>query len=77
MLGLFHTAQALAAIRGREYVIPDDVKYLVPFVLEHRIIPHIQTNLRGRTAGDILSEVLDSVPVPVEKEAGTESASEG
>ena len=68
MLGLFRTAQALAAIRGRSYVIPDDVKYLAPFVLEHRIIPHAQSYLRGHTAADILHEVLDSVPVPVEQE---------
>ena len=70
MLGLFRTAQALAAIRGRGYVIPDEVKYLAPFVLEHRIIPHARSHLRGHTAADVLREVLDSVPVPVEEEAG-------
>ena len=69
MLGLFRAAQALAAIRGRSYVIPDDVKYLAPFVLEHRIIPHAQSHLRGRTSSDILQEVLDSVPVPVEQDS--------
>ena len=68
MLGLFRTSQALAAIRGRSYVIPDDVKYLALFVLEHRIIPHAQSHLRGHTSADILREVLDSVPVPVEQE---------
>lgn len=73
MLGLFHTSQALAAIRGRSYVIPDDVKYMTPFVLEHRIIPQAQSHLRGLTAADILQELLNSVPVPVELEAGTES----
>ena len=72
MLGLFRTVQALAAIRGRSYVIPDDVKYLAPFVLEHRIIPHAQSHLRGHTAADILREVLDSVPVPVEQEVTVE-----
>jgi MoxR-like ATPase len=72
MLGLFRTVQALAAIRGRSYVIPDDVKYLAPFVLEHRIIPHAQSHLRGNTAADILREVLDSVPVPVEQEVAVD-----
>ena len=72
MLGLFRTAQALAAIRGRGYAIPDYVKYLAPFVLEHRIIPHAQSQLRGHTAADIVREVVDSVPVPVEEEAGAE-----
>jgi len=66
MLALFRTAQALAAIRGRPYVIPDDVKYLAPFVLEHRIIPHAQSSLRGLATADILRAVLDSVPAPVE-----------
>ena len=77
MLGLLRTAQALAAIRGRSYVIPDDVKYLAPFVLEHRIIPHAQSHLRGHTAADILTEVLDSVPVPVEQEATVEPGAGG
>ena len=68
MLGLFRAAQALAAIRGRSYVIPDDVKYLAPFVLEHRLILHAQSHLRGHSSSDVVREVLDSVPVPVEQE---------
>ena len=68
MLGLFHAAQALAAIQARTYVIPDDVKYLAPFVLEHRIIPQPQSTLRGYTAAGVLREALDSVAVPVEEE---------
>ena len=75
MLGMLHTAQALAAIRGREYVIPDDVKQLAPYVLEHRIITHTQSHLRGHTASDILCEVLDSVPVPVEEEEAADTDS--
>ena len=70
MQGLFRTAQALAAIRGQSYVIPDHVKYLAPFVLEHRIILHGQSHLRGLTAAEVLHEVLDSVAVPVEDEEG-------
>ncbi len=73
MLGLFRTAQALAAVRGRSYVVPDDVKYLVPFVLEHRVITRVQSHLRGHRAGDILQQVMESVPVPVEEEAGAAS----
>ncbi len=66
-LSLHRTAQALAALRGRAFVIPDDVKYMAPFVLTHRIIISPQTRLRGRTADEILKEVVNSVPVPVEK----------
>ncbi len=70
MIGLFRTSQALAAIRGRAYVIPDDVKSLLPFVLEHRVILRAQSHLRGQKPADVLREILDSVPVPVEQEAG-------
>ncbi len=63
---LYHTSQALAAIRGREYVIPDDVKYLAPFVLTHRIIVNPRTRLRGRTPADVVSDIVDTIAVPVE-----------
>ncbi len=70
MLALYRAAQALAALRGRAFVVPDDVKYLVFFVLIHRIIPHAESHLRGQTAEEALREVIDSVPVPVEEEVG-------
>ena len=63
---LFHTAQALAAIHGRDYVLPDDVKYLAPFVLTHRIIVNPKTRLRGRNPADVISDIVDTVNVPVE-----------
>jgi MoxR-like ATPase len=72
MLALYHASQALAALRGREFVIPDDVKYLTPFVLTHRIIPRMESHLRGQTAEQALSEVLASVAVPVEGDIGVE-----
>jgi len=70
-LFLYQTAQALAAIRGRDYVLPDDVKYLAPFVLTHRIIISPQVKLRGRTGEEVVREIVESVPVPVEDEAVT------
>jgi MoxR-like ATPase len=66
-LSLNHTAQAVAAVRGRDFVIPDDVKYMAPHVLTHRLMISPQTRLRGRTAEEILREIVNSVPVPVEK----------
>ncbi len=66
MLALYRTSQALAALRGRPYVIPDDVKYLAPFVLEHRLITKQQSHLRGQSPADIIKEVTESVKVPVE-----------
>jgi MoxR-like ATPase len=66
MLALCQTAQVMAALRGRAYVIPDDVKYLTMPVLTHRIIPKAESSLRGSSAELALQQVLDSVPVPVE-----------
>ncbi|HDQ70743.1 MAG TPA: MoxR family ATPase [Chloroflexi bacterium] len=66
-LALYKCAQAWAAIRGREYVLPDDVKLLAPYVLTHRIIISPATRLRGREIADVLMDVIDTVPVPVER----------
>jgi len=65
-LALYKTSQALAAIRGRDFVIPDDVKLLAPAVLTHRIIISPQTRLRGRRPEEVMVEVVNTVPVPVE-----------
>ncbi len=66
-LALYRMAQALAGIRGRDFVIPDDVKYLSPYVLAHRIILSSQARLRGRNVADLLAEIVETVPVPVEQ----------
>jgi MoxR-like ATPase len=66
-LALYHAAQAFAAISGRGYVLPDDVKHLAPAVLTHRMITSAQSRLRGRATQDVLAEVLASVPAPVEE----------
>ncbi len=58
-LALYKTAQALAALRGRDYVVPDDVKTLVPLTLTHRLIVKPESQLRGRTAQSILAEILE------------------
>ena len=58
-LALLKGAQALAAIRGRDYVIPDDIKSLVPLTLAHRLILKPEAELRGQTAHTILENVLD------------------
>ncbi len=63
-LGLMRTAQGLAALRGRDYVLPDDVKHLVRPVLAHRIILSEQGKLRGILPEHILDEILSRAPVP-------------
>ncbi len=65
-LALYHAAQARAAIQGRAFVIPDDVKRLAPFVLTHRIVVDGQSRLRGRRPENILEDVLERTPVPVD-----------
>ncbi len=64
-LGLFKTSQALAALRGRTYVLPDDVKRLAPLALAHRCIVRPESALRGRTANLIVQEILAETPLDI------------
>jgi len=64
-LALFKAAQALAAVRGRDFVVPDDVKFLAPFALAHRLIVRPESQLRGRTGQAILDGILETASVPV------------
>jgi MoxR-like ATPase len=56
--GLFRAAQAAAALAGRDYVIPDDIKTLVPSIWRHRLLVRPESALRGRTAAAILDGIL-------------------
>ena len=64
-IGLYRASQALSAIRGREYVTPDEIKFLAPLTLAHRVILRGQARLRERTAESIIGEILNQVEVPV------------
>ena len=64
-LALYKTAQALAAVRGRDHVTPDDIKYLVPVAIPHRLIVRPESELRGRTANAILTDLLKEVPLDI------------
>ena len=64
-LALYKTAQALAALRDRDYAIPDDVKTLVPLTLAHRLIVKPESQLRGRTAATILAEILEATELNI------------
>jgi MoxR-like ATPase len=65
-LALYQSAQAWAAIKGREYVLPDDVKLMSPHVLTHRLIMSPQAQLRGREPSELIEEIVDAIAVPVE-----------
>src|SRR5438067_8544830 len=64
-LALYKTAQALAALRGRDYVLPDDVKELAPLALPHRLMVKPESQLRGRDATAIVAEILARTPLDI------------
>jgi len=64
-LGLMKAGQALAALRGRSYVLPDDIKYLAIPVLAHRLLLKDEERLRGETPENILKKILAEIPIPV------------
>jgi len=64
-LALHRASQAWAAMQGRDFVVPDDVKRLAGPVLAHRLIASLEARLRGRDAAAIVESILDDVPVPV------------
>jgi MoxR-like ATPase len=66
-LALFRTCQALAAVNGRDYVIPDDVKRMATVVVGHRLILNADARLRGQKSGEVLARILAALPVPVEE----------
>ena len=65
-LALFRASQAAAALAGRDYAIPDDMKRLAAPVLRHRLLLRPESALRGRTAAGVLGGVLGEVAIPVE-----------
>jgi len=65
-MALYSASQACAAIQGRDYVLPDDIKRVAPAVLCHRMMISPQAQLRGRNASELVSDIVASVPVPVE-----------
>jgi len=72
-LALYKTVQAMAALRGRDYAIPDDIKLLAPLTLSHRLIVKPESHLRGRTAEAILSEILERTELDIGELRGSPS----
>ena len=62
-LGLYKTSQAWAALKGRDYVIPDDIKKLAPMVLAHRLLLKPESQLRGHTAKSIVNGILSETEI--------------
>jgi MoxR-like ATPase len=64
-LGLYRGVQAYAALNGRDFALPDDVKFLARPVLEHRCLIHPESALRGRTAAKVMRDILHEVPLEI------------
>jgi MoxR-like ATPase len=73
-LALFRGAQALAALKGRGFITPDDVKSLALVTLTHRVMVKTESELRGRTAESIVQSIIESTAVPVIDDATVELA---
>ena len=67
-LALFQATRASAAINGRTYVNPEDVKKLITPVLAHRLLLSTNSRLRGRSSEEVIDEVLQTIPVPIADE---------
>ena len=70
-LGLFQACQARAAILGRDFVLPDDVKLLAPNILSHRVVISPAARLTDVRAAKIIHEILDTLAVPNNLMGGT------
>lgn len=66
-LGLLRTGQARALMEGRNFVVPDDVKFVAKPVLAHRIMVGVEQRMSGADAAQVVAEILDSVAVPISK----------
>jgi MoxR-like ATPase len=64
-IALMRAAQAFALVHGRDYVLPDDVKYLAPYTLSHRIILKSEAKFEGITSENIVKQLLDQIRVPL------------
>lgn len=73
-LALYKTSQAMAALRNRSFVIPDDIKLLAPLALGHRLILKPESQLRGQTANKIMAQILENVPLDLGESSITPAA---
>ncbi|MFC7441588.1 AAA family ATPase [Laceyella putida] len=64
-LAVFRASQAWALIQGRDYVLPDDIVFLLPHVLEHRLLLHTEARLQGKSASRLITQLLQGIPVPI------------
>jgi MoxR-like ATPase len=68
-VALYRISQAWAALDGRTFVLPDDVRHLIRPVIAHRLVLDLDRELRGATRDNVLDEILDATPVPLAESA--------
>jgi MoxR-like ATPase len=66
-IALMKAAQAYAFINGRDFVIPDDIQFLAPYVLSHRLILKLEAKFEGLTAESIIAKIIGKTPVPMQR----------
>ncbi len=67
-IALHKSCQSLAALQGRDHVLPDDVKQMARYVLAHRLILKPQAELRGRTSADVVQQIIDNTQLYLKKQ---------
>jgi MoxR-like ATPase len=68
-ISLMKASQAYAYLQGRDFILPDDVQYLAPYVLSHRIILNSEAKYEGLSAEEIISSILSNIKVPIQRYA--------
>lgn len=63
-IGILNGAKALAAMRGRDFVTPEDIVYIVPHVLRHRIVLSPEKEMEGASTDDVIAQVIQSIELP-------------
>jgi MoxR-like ATPase len=63
-IGILQSSKAIAAMNGRDFVVPEDILYVIPPVLRHRLVLSPETEMEGRTADDIVRQIIQSLEIP-------------
>ncbi|MBS1597956.1 MAG: MoxR family ATPase [Bacteroidetes bacterium] len=63
-IGILNASKALAAMRGRDFVLPDDIIYVTPSVLRHRLVLSPEKEMEGATTDDVINEIVSSIDIP-------------
>lgn len=63
-IGILNASKAVAAMRGRDFILPDDIIYVTPSVLRHRLVLTPEKEMEGSTADDVITEIVQSIEIP-------------